>query len=351
MSIARHSHDDGAAGAAGSGAAAGHTGGTRSTCRKRGTLRAAVVATATGAALAVPLSAPAPAALNPAALRSLHLDSATLAKVKAYDRYRTREAAQREKAGKALRFARKQIGKPYRWGADGPGGYDCSGLAMAAWRKAGVKIPRVTYAQYRKVDRKVEYRDLEPGDLIFFHGRSHVGLFVGHKRFLHAPHSGARVRIDKIGKRRKRQFAGAVRPGAPAYREFPDSVRELVEKIDRMSTEKRADQPPDKGRTPQIPPPSDTVPHSPEKPPITAPGHTPADPAGPPGRPAQAPDHPAAQAPRSDAPSDKSRPEPRPRTRPAAAPPGQRRPFYQHRVWAKYTGPYDYLPALTRRPL
>lgn len=348
MSIARHSHHD----AAGSGAFGGHTGGTRPAAgRKRGTLRAAVLATVTGAALAVPLSAPAPAAINPAVLRSLHLDSATLAKVKAYDRYRTRVASQRSKAGKALRFARKQIGKPYRWGADGPGGYDCSGLAMAAWRKAGVKIPRVTYAQYRQVDRKVKYGDLEPGDLVFFHGRSHVGLFVGRGRFLHAPHSGARVRIDKIGKRRKGQFAGAVRPGAPAYKEFPASVRELVEKIDRMSAEKRADQPPDKGRTPQIPPPSDTVPNSPKNPPLTAPGHIPADKAAPPGRPAQKPDDPAAQAPRSDTPSDKTKPEPRPRIQPASTAPAKRHPFYQHRVWAKYTGPYDYLPAVSGRPL
>jgi cell wall-associated NlpC family hydrolase len=302
-------------------------------------LCAAFTAAATGLALAAPLGAPAHAALNPVVLKSLHLDSATLAKVQAYDRYRTREANQREKASKALRFARKQIGKPYQWGADGPNSYDCSGLAMAAWRKAGVKLPRVTYAQYRKVDRKVKYGNLEPGDLIFFHGRSHVGLFVGHGRFLHAPHTGAKVRINKIGKRRKKQFAGAVRPGAPAYREWPASVTELVEKIDRMSAEKRTGKkPPDKERTPQIPPPSDALPRSDKNPPMTAPGRTPAKQAAPPGRPApapgdSAPDDPAAQAPRSDAPSNENKPAPRPRT--AAA--GYRLPF-QDRVWAKYTG-------------
>ncbi|MCP9977811.1 C40 family peptidase [Actinomadura madurae] len=167
----------------------------------------AVTVTATGLALAVPAGSQALAAVNPAVLRSLHLDSATMQKVQAYDRYRTREAKQRKRAKKAMRFARKQIGKPYRWGADGPHGYDCSGLAMAAWRRAGVKIPRVTYAQYRRVARKVRLKDLKPGDLVFFHGRSHVGLYAGHGRFLHAPHSGANVRIDKFGARRKRQFA------------------------------------------------------------------------------------------------------------------------------------------------
>ncbi|WP_239067705.1 C40 family peptidase [Actinomadura bangladeshensis] len=322
-------------------------------------LLAALTATATGLALTVPLGAPAHAALNPVVLKSLHLDSATLEKVQAYDKYRTREANQREKASRALRFARKQIGKPYKWGADGPSSYDCSGLAMAAWRKAGVTLPRVTYAQYRKVDRKVKYGNLEPGDLIFFHGRSHVGLYVGHGRFLHAPHSGARVRINKIGKRRKQQFAGAVRPGAPAYREWSASVRELVEKIDRMSAEKRADKkPPDKERTPHIPPPSDSLPKSDRNPPMTAPGHTPAHQAAPPGRPAPAPDDSApdtsapgnsapgnsapgdsapgdsaAQAPRGDAQSNENKPAPRPRTRAA----GHRQPVQNH-IWAKYTG-------------
>ncbi|WP_242907093.1 C40 family peptidase [Actinomadura terrae] len=163
----------------------------------------------------------------------------TLGKVKAYDRYRTREAAQKTKARKALSFARKQLGKPYSWGAAGPARYDCSGLAMAAWRRAGVRIPRVTYSQYSGVRRKVALKNLRPGDLIFFHGRSHVGIYIGHGRFLHAPNSRSRVRIDKLGAARRRQFAGAVRPGAPAYKKWSPSIRELVEKIDRMSVQEK----------------------------------------------------------------------------------------------------------------
>ncbi|MFI0483275.1 NlpC/P60 family protein [Actinomadura sp. 9N215] len=298
-------------------------------------LRAAVTVTTTGLALAVPLGSQALAALNPAVLKSLHLDSATQKKVQAYDRYRTREATQRERAGEALAFARKQLGKPYRWGADGPSGYDCSGLAMAAWRKAGVKIPRVTYSQYRHVKRKVRLGDLKPGDLIFFRGRSHVGIYVGDGRYLHAPHSGARVRIDKLSARRKRQFAGAVRPGAPAYKEWSPSVKELVEKIDRMSEEKRSDhKPPDKERTPQIPPPADTLPRSSDN----LPDHSPGD------DPATAGDL-ADRPPGGDAPPEETRPEPRPKYKAKPAPRKPRHVRHHSESWEKYAGPLDELTA------
>ncbi|XRQ14035.1 C40 family peptidase [Actinomadura welshii] len=287
------------------------------------------------------MSSQAWADLNPAVLKSLHLDSATLKKVKAYDKYRTRVAEQRTSAKKALKFARKQIGKPYRWGAEGPGGYDCSGLAMAAWRKAGVKIPRVTHAQYRQVKRKVKLEDLKPGDLIFFRGRRHVGIYVGDGKYLHAPRTGEKVRIDKLTKRRKRQFAGAVRPGAPEYKKWSPSVKELVEKIDRMSAEKRADQQqPDEERGPRTPPPADTAPGT-GHPPLDAPGHTPAEQAAP-------PDDAAAGTPPESA-AEKTQPEPRPRyeTQPAAAsqeaPSGNRTEF---RPLAKYVGPvFDAFPA------
>ncbi len=332
MSIARNSHEA----ECGSESLAGPTGRDRAADRKRRTLRAAVTTTVTGLALTVPLGSTAFAALNPTALKSLHLDTAMLEKVQAYDKYRTREASQRKRARKALRFARQQIGKPYRWGAAGPSGYDCSGLMMAAWRRAGVKIPRVTYAQYRQVDRKVGVGSLKPGDLIFFHGRSHVGMYVGHGRFLHAPNSGSRVRIDKFGAARKKQFAGAVRPGAPAFREWSPSVRELVEKIDRMSAQKRADQPPDSERTPQTPP-QQTQSKKTDNPPTKTPGHIPAGKAAPPGGHSVRPDDSAAKAPRSDGtPSDHSKPEPRPR---AAAHP---RTFWDDpalRPWAEYVRP------------
>ncbi|MFI0372292.1 NlpC/P60 family protein [Actinomadura sp. 1N219] len=310
-------------------------------------LRTAVTLTVTGLALAVPTGSQALAALNPAVLKRLHLDSATLKKVQAYDRYRTREASQREGASKALAFARKQIGKPYRWGAEGPGGYDCSGLAMASWRKAGVKLPRVTHAQYRQVKRKVSLKDLKPGDLVFFRGRNHVGLYVGSGRYLHAPYTGARVRIDKLDARRKRQFAGAVRPGAPAYKKWSTSVKELVEKIDRMSADKRtAHKPPDKQRTPQIPPPSDTLPKSPDSLPDHSPDHDLAEADAPPGRPRAAkPDDSAARPPRGDERPEESRPEPRPRYKAKPASRSPRHARHDSDSWEKYVGTVDELTA------
>ncbi|GGX15178.1 C40 family peptidase [Streptomyces noursei] len=102
------------------------------------------------------------------------------------------------KAGKALAFARAQIGKPYVWGATGPSSYDCSGLTQAAWRAAGVDLPRTTWDQV-KVGTRVSSSDLHPGDLVFFFNDiSHVGMYIGGGEMIHAPHPGASVRVESI---------------------------------------------------------------------------------------------------------------------------------------------------------
>ncbi|MER5888399.1 NlpC/P60 family protein [Streptomyces sp. NPDC001941] len=102
------------------------------------------------------------------------------------------------KAEKALAFARAQIGKPYVWGATGPGSYDCSGLTQAAWRAAGVDLPRTTWDQV-EVGTRVATADLRPGDLVFFYDDiSHVGLYIGGGRMIHAPKPGAYVREESI---------------------------------------------------------------------------------------------------------------------------------------------------------
>jgi cell wall-associated NlpC family hydrolase len=126
----------------------------------------------------------------------------------------TRAAGQRAKARRAVRAARAQLGDPYRYGATGPHAFDCSGLTWYAWRRAGVRIPRVAAAQYRGIRRKVSWRHLRPGDLLFFRGLGHVGMYVGEGRWIHAPRSGARVRVERLSLYRKRTFVGAVRPGA-----------------------------------------------------------------------------------------------------------------------------------------
>ncbi|MET8283756.1 MULTISPECIES: C40 family peptidase [Streptomyces] len=102
------------------------------------------------------------------------------------------------KAGKAIAFARAQIGKPYVWGATGPGSYDCSGLTQAVWKAAGVTLPRTTYDQVN-AGTTVPLSAIEPGDLVFFYDDiSHVGLYIGDGMMIHAPKPGAYVREESI---------------------------------------------------------------------------------------------------------------------------------------------------------
>ncbi|TRV75048.1 glycoside hydrolase [Streptomyces sp. 130] len=102
------------------------------------------------------------------------------------------------KAEKVLAFARAQIGKPYVWGATGPSSYDCSGLTQAAWKAAGVDLPRTTWDQVN-VGTRVATADLQPGDLVFFYDDiSHVGIYKGDGMMIHAPKPGANVREESI---------------------------------------------------------------------------------------------------------------------------------------------------------
>ncbi|MFD7432605.1 NlpC/P60 family protein [Streptomyces sp. NPDC059818] len=114
------------------------------------------------------------------------------------------------KAGKVLAFARAQIGKPYVWGATGPSSYDCSGLTQAAWRAAGVSLPRTTWDQVN-VGTRIATADLQPGDLVFFYDDiSHVGIYKGDGMMIHAPKPGANVREESIY---YMPIYGSVRPG------------------------------------------------------------------------------------------------------------------------------------------
>jgi cell wall-associated NlpC family hydrolase len=110
----------------------------------------------------------------------------------------TTDSSYAAKAAKALAFARAQIGKPYVWGATGPGSYDCSGLTQAAWKAAGVDLPRTTYDQVN-AGTTVSLADAQPGDLIFFYDDiSHVGVYIGNGMMIHAPKPGAYVREESI---------------------------------------------------------------------------------------------------------------------------------------------------------
>ncbi|MFJ4758471.1 NlpC/P60 family protein [Streptomyces sp. NPDC088763] len=116
------------------------------------------------------------------------------------------------KAEKALAFARTQIGKPYVWGATGPDSYDCSGLTQAAWKAAGVDIPRVTYDQV-EAGTTVPLSSAQPGDLVFFYDDiTHVGLYIGNGMMIHAPKPGAYVREESIYYDGESSIHSVVRP-------------------------------------------------------------------------------------------------------------------------------------------
>ncbi|WP_445529668.1 NlpC/P60 family protein [Streptomyces cyslabdanicus] len=121
-------------------------------------------------------------------------------------------SAYERKAAKALAFARAQIGKPCVWGATGPGSYDCSGLIQAAWRVAGVALPRTAHEQAGS-GTAIQLDDLEPGDLVFFHGEvGHVGLYAGDGTMVHAPSPGASIREESVLFAGPRALHSAIRP-------------------------------------------------------------------------------------------------------------------------------------------
>ncbi len=101
-------------------------------------------------------------------------------------------------AGKAVRAACNQIGKPYVWGATGPSAFDCSGLTQFAWAAAGVGLTHYTGAQWNQ-GRSVSRSQARPGDLVFFYGDlHHVGIYVGNGIMVHAPQAGSPVRMAPI---------------------------------------------------------------------------------------------------------------------------------------------------------
>jgi cell wall-associated NlpC family hydrolase len=114
----------------------------------------------------------------------------------------------------ALTFAAQQLNTPYLWGGTGNGGFDCSGLAQAAFQHAGVTLPRVAQDQFDAGPTVAAGSSVDPGDLVFFgtgpSGVDHVGLYVGACEMIDAPHTGALVRFDAAA---MSDFVGATRPG------------------------------------------------------------------------------------------------------------------------------------------
>ncbi|QIJ62890.1 C40 family peptidase [Streptomyces sp. JB150] len=103
------------------------------------------------------------------------------------------------RAAAAVAAARSALGKPYVWGAAGPGGFDCSGLMQWSYAQAGVSLPRTSQAQ-RAAGRQVPLSQARPGDLVTYRSdASHVGMYVGNGQVIHAPYPGAPVRYDPVG--------------------------------------------------------------------------------------------------------------------------------------------------------
>lgn len=99
---------------------------------------------------------------------------------------------------RAVKVAKRFLGVPYRYGGSSPrSGFDCSGFVLYVYAKLGLSLPHSSYADFT-LGRRVARRWLKPGDLVFFHGLGHVGIYVGHGRFIHAPHSGTRVSYSTL---------------------------------------------------------------------------------------------------------------------------------------------------------
>jgi len=112
--------------------------------------------------------------------------------------------------GGVVGVAMHYLGVPYVWGGSTPHGFDCSGLVMYAFAQVGISLPHSSYAQFA-MGTPVSIGQLEPGDLVFFAGASHVGIYIGGGQFVHAPHTGDVVKISSLTGWYSSEFAGGRR--------------------------------------------------------------------------------------------------------------------------------------------
>ncbi len=106
-------------------------------------------------------------------------------------------AAPPARYGGVVGIAMRYLGVPYRWGGASPSGFDCSGFTMYVYAQIGISLPHYTGAQWN-MGSPVSRGDLQPGDLVFFNGLGHNGIYIGGGRFIHSPHSGDVVKISRL---------------------------------------------------------------------------------------------------------------------------------------------------------
>jgi cell wall-associated NlpC family hydrolase len=107
-----------------------------------------------------------------------------------------------------VEIARRYLGTPYRWAGASPAGFDCSGFVLYVYSRIGIQLPHSSWMLWG-VGTPVARKDLRPGDIVFFRGLGHVGIYVGHGRFIHSPQTGDVVRIQRISEHR--MYEGARR--------------------------------------------------------------------------------------------------------------------------------------------
>jgi cell wall-associated NlpC family hydrolase len=150
-------------------------------------------------------------ALVPAALLAAALAAAPVAGAADEKRDAHPVPAAPSPGERAARIALHAVGVPYRYGGDSPaGGFDCSGLVRWAYGQVGIELPHSSYALY-DLGRRVPPSRLEPGDVLFFEGLGHVGLYLGSGRMVHAPQSGRRVEVQRLSGWYAERLVGARR--------------------------------------------------------------------------------------------------------------------------------------------
>lgn len=133
-------------------------------------------------------------------------------------------------AARAVAYARAALGKPYVYGATGPGSYDCSGLTQAAWRAAGISIPRTSGAQWSGLTR-VSASAVQPGDIVVYNGAGHVALYIGGGQIIEAPRPGKSIQTApwRSGWYAS-NFVGVVRPAGATV-----AAERIVPKAERVA--------------------------------------------------------------------------------------------------------------------